>query len=352
MPAPDQSATDPRPELSRVVTAINQKGGVGKTTTVVNLAAAYAAYGWRVLLVDLDPQGNLSLDLGCRPDRRGRRPGDPRYDDGRSLAAALTAGTPPLVLDNVREYPEGGRIDVIASGEALKPVPIALGTYAAVMHEPYERRLADMLSPIASGYDLILVDCPPSDMILRALALNTARYAIAPTKSDAASLEDGLDSLAAEIATARANNPTLRLLGVVMFGVGATATRLARDTRADIEAVIGSWFADDPFGLPVVFEATIRHAEAVARQARLEGKVVAEIAAAGEAGPSPLQLLRMRRAGIDTSGIHIPPASTQNVAFDIEQLAAEVLNAIWQAERTVAPAPEAAVAAAGGGAGR
>lgn len=322
-----------RESLSRVVAGINQKGGVGKTSLIANLGASYAANGWRVLLVDLDPQGNLGLDLGYRGDRRGLRAGDPRYDDGQALAAALTAGTAPLVLEGVRSYGQGkGRLDVIPSGPALKPVPIALGTFATVMKQPYETKLADLLIPLAGSYNIVLIDCPPSDMVLRSLALNAARYALAPTRTDAASLEDGLDSLVGEIALARQGNPQLRLLGIALFGLTVSATRLASDTRRDLLDVTTRWFDDDPYGIPVVFNTAIRQAEAVARRSRQEGKVVAEIAAAAQTGPSPFELMKRRRAGEDVSQIQLAPASTGNVSGDYESLAAEILYAMWQAQ--------------------
>ena len=332
--AVSRTASKPTPgreALSRVVAAINQKGGVGKTSLIANIGASYASNGWRVLLVDLDPQGNLGLDLGYRGDRRGERSGDPRYDDGQALAAALTAGTAPLVLDGVREYGKG-RLDVIPSGPALKPVPIALGTFATVMKQPYETKLSALLIPLAGDYDIVLIDCPPSDMVLRSLALNAARYALAPTRTDAASLEDGLDSLVGEIALARQGNPLLRLLGIALFGLTVSATRLSADTRRDLLDVTTRWFDDDPYGIPVVFNTAIRQAEAVARRSRQEGKVVAEIAAAAQTGPSPFELMKRRRAGEDVSQIQLAPAATGNVSGDYESLAAEILYAMWQAQ--------------------
>lgn len=306
---------------------------VHNTSVIANLAVTLASRGFRVLAVDLDPQGNLGLDLGFKPDPDGNFPGHPLWDDGLSLANALITGTAPTVLDGVRRYDNNGHIDVIAAGGEIKTVPVVLAAQAAFAQRPYQAKLAELLHPLADAYDLLLIDCPPSDMVLRGLALGAARYALAPTRSDVASWRDGLDSLVTEIAVAREHNPQLRVLGAALFAT-TNAPALQRDTRAGIASAAQRWFVDDPFGIPPVFTTSIRSAEAVAARTRREGKTAAEIAAAQAGGPSPLELLQRKRNGEDVSGIKLAPRGTGNVADDYERLAAEVLDAIWRAEQS------------------
>jgi chromosome partitioning protein len=326
--------------LSRVIALINQKCGVGKTSCVANVAVEYARAGWKVLVLELDPQGNLGMEFGYRPSRVGKAEPDPRDDKGAGLAQSLTTGAPLTVtLTAVRSYANGGQIDVIPSGAALKAVPIALGTFAVMMKQPYESKLTELLLPIAGDYDVILIDCPPADMVLRSMALDAARYILAPTKSDPASWEEGLDSLVDEIYQARGANELLQILGVILFDVAGTknteGTKNTRETRKEINDLFTEAFADDPFGIPPVFQSTIRHAEVPAKASRVQGRTMSEIAIADLSGPSLVQILKLKEAGEDVSTLlkgRPASGSTANVASDYAALGAEIVQAIWVIE--------------------
>lgn len=321
--------------LKRVIALINQKGGVGKSSCVANLAVEYARAGWKVLVVELDPQGNLGMEFGYRPSSIGHAEADPRDDYGTALATALTLGTPlSVTLPDVRSYPNGGKIDVIPAGVKLKPVPVALGVYAAVMKQPYEQKLAQLLMPLAGDYHVVLIDCPPADMVLRSLALHAARYVLAPTKSDPASWEDGLNSLIDEINAARPDNPSLQMLGVILFDLTASAPKLNKATRSEVTDIINRKMIEDPFGVPPVFTASIRHAEAPAKESRVQGRTMSEIAVTDLSGPSHVEILRRQKDGEDVSGLisRKAPGSTANVAGDYAALAVEAIKEIWKNE--------------------
>lgn len=159
-----------RDALQRVVAVINGKGGVGKTTLTANAGGLMARSGYRVLIADVDPQGNLGLDLGYADG--------PDDDAGRSLSAALQQLTPDVrVLRNIRE-----NLDVIVGGAALHGAAAALA--AAQRGADARDALARVLVPIAHDYDLILVDCPPGNESLQTAAIGAARWVIAPSKAD------------------------------------------------------------------------------------------------------------------------------------------------------------------------
>ncbi|MFD7161319.1 ParA family protein [Kribbella sp. NPDC059898] len=323
--------------LSRVIALINQKGGVGKSSCATNLAVEYARGGFKVLILELDPQGNLGKEFGYRPSKVAKGlAADPRDDFGTGLAASLTTGSPLNVpLTGVRSYANGGQIDVIPAGGALKPVPVALGVMAVMMKQPYETKLAQLLMPLAGQYHLILIDCPPSDMVLRTLALEAARYVVAPTKSDPGSWEDGLDSLAEEVKRAQLTNEALQVLGVLLFDIGASATKLNEQTRSDIAELNAEAFAEARNGIPPVLKSTIRHVERPAVDARREGRTMSELSVVDLSGPSVLEILRREKDGEDVSGLRTQKrsGSTANVAEDYSKLAAELLRMIWTIER-------------------
>ena len=183
----------------------NQKGGVGKTTTTVNLAAGLARIGQRVLLVDLDPQGNATMGSGV--DKRAMELSV--YDvllESASIAEAA------VVPDKLKEA--GGAYAVLGANRELAGAEVEL-----VGEERRERRLKDALAAVSADYDFVLIDCPPSLSMLTLNGLCAAQGVIVPMQCEYFALE-GLADLTNTIKQVHANlNRDLRLIGLlrVMF---------------------------------------------------------------------------------------------------------------------------------------
>jgi cellulose biosynthesis protein BcsQ len=292
--------------LVQSVAILNGKGGVGKTSLTSNVSGLVAAAGYRVLAVDLDPQGNLSRDLGYFHDDRN--------DFGMSLHAAVSAGQPIQPLQEIRP-----RLDVVPGGKKLKEMTGALYARGYSSGETTDLAVRDALQPIESQYDLILFDCPPGEEQLQRMALAAAHFVVIPTKSDAASV-DGLVEVADLFTKVRGTtNPQLELLGVALFGIGASANRIARDTRNAVARDLGT--AD------LVFEARIRHVEGAANNTRDLGKLVHEVEAAlPEAQKSRLANLRGRHRANDSAPRLA--ASAKGLAEDYQALATELMSRV------------------------
>jgi chromosome partitioning protein len=181
----------------RVTACTNQKGGVGKTTTVINLAAYLALSGTRTLVIDLDPQGNATSGLGI--DRRAV---------GGSTYEALIDRTPMAEL--VISTPIDG-LDLVPSTPALSGAEVELVGASA-----RERRLAASLSNLNGSYQRILIDCPPSLGLLTLNALTAADGVLIPIQTEYYALE-GLSQLVNTIRRVREGlNPRLEIEGVVL----------------------------------------------------------------------------------------------------------------------------------------
>jgi chromosome partitioning protein len=173
----------------------NQKGGVGKTTTVINVGAYLGALGSRVLLVDCDPQGNTTSGLGVRPSTGGL------YD--------VLAGAVP-VLDALERTSTRG-VDLLPATVELAGAEVEL-----LEEEHPERLLGEALDEVRSRYDYILLDCPPSLGLLTVNALVAADAVLVPVQCEYLALE-GLARLMSTIERVRAqSNPRLRIFGLVM----------------------------------------------------------------------------------------------------------------------------------------
>lgn len=298
-----------RGALSRVIAVINGKGGVLKTTLTANIGGMLAASDYRVLLVDLDPQGNLAEDLGYT--------GTDNDDRGRSLAKALSFAEGAEPIRQIRH-----NLDVFAGGHELDRATASLSALANKDPKSAKLALAALLAPIADDYDMILLDCPPGDETLQTAAVAAARWALVPVKTDKSSRK-GLEAVAQRINGIIDINPDLDLLGVVLVGVGSSAHAVQREARKAIAEMFGT---DEG----VVFDATVRHSEATAQATRERGMLVAELDAANAAAPKWFE--RLRGGGVGTVELAGPKTAT-SVADDLQAVTIEVVNRISAAEK-------------------
>jgi len=203
--------------MSRIVAIANQKGGVGKTTTAINLAAAVAAFDRKVLLLDLDPQANATSGLGF-----SKREESTTY---RGLLSGDMAGS-------IRES-GFANLWVAPSGRDLVGAEIEL-----VEQPDRESRLRFSLGGIRSSYDFILIDCPPSLSLLTVNALAAADSVLVPIQTEYFALE-GLSELLETIERVRNSfNPLLAIEGVVLT-MFDERTNLARQVVEDIRGHLG-----------------------------------------------------------------------------------------------------------------
>jgi chromosome partitioning protein len=250
----DDSGSEPL-EVPRIIAIANQKGGVGKTTTAVNLGAALAESGLRVLVVDLDPQGNASTGLGINP-----------RDVGASIYDVLMHDTPaldavePTSLKNLFVIP--ATLDL--AGAEIELVPAF----------SRELKLKRALESVRTEYDVVLIDCPPSLGLLTVNGLAAADDVIVPIQCEYYALE-GLGQLLRNVALVRSSlNATLDVRGIILTMYDAR-TRLAEQVETEVREHFGAKvyktvvprtvrLAEAPsFGQPViVFDSTSRGATA------------------------------------------------------------------------------------------
>jgi len=201
--------------VGRVIACTNQKGGVGKTTTVVNLASYLALAGDRVLVIDLDPQGNATSGLGI-----DRSEGSSVYDavvDDMELALLVRESG----IDGLAIIPSS----IVLAGAEVELAPL----------EQRERRLARLLVPIRDDYDWVLLDCPPSLGLLTVNALTAADGTLIPIQCEYYALE-GLAQLLATVALVREHlNPRLEIDGAILTMFDGR-TNLALEVAAEVRA--------------------------------------------------------------------------------------------------------------------
>lgn len=205
--------------MAKIFCVANQKGGVGKTTTAVNLAAGLAQIGQRVLLVDLDPQGNATMGAGINK-------------------SALTASIYEVMLGmaqltEVRVRSGAGQFDVLPANRELAGAEVEM-----VALENREKRLKEALAMVDADYDFILIDCPPALSMLTLNGLCAANGVIIPMQCEYYALE-GLSDLVNTIKRVHAKlNPDLKIIGLlrVMFDPRMT---LSQQVSAQLEQHFG-----------------------------------------------------------------------------------------------------------------
>jgi chromosome partitioning protein len=182
---------------ARIISIANQKGGVGKTATTTNLGASLYGLGHRVLVVDMDPQGNLSSAFGTRPVAE------------TTIADALLDRTVPVPLVPIYEK-DAARLD-------LSPATVSLAMAEAALMNKLGRefRLRDQISTVSDQYDFILIDTPPSLGLLTINSLVAAQLVLVPTEARFFSIQ-GVEMLRESIDEILYINPNLRILGILL----------------------------------------------------------------------------------------------------------------------------------------
>ncbi|MDH5423285.1 MAG: ParA family protein [Acidimicrobiia bacterium] len=285
--------------LSNALVIANGKGGVGKTTIAANVAGMTASAGWRVLAVDLDPQGNLGSDLGFK--QRGLD------DGGQALRDAIEADTVPTPLRDVRPG-----LDVIAAGQSTAELVSAFSIDRVAGRHAVSRAL----EPLAGDYDLIVIDCPPAGGAMVDAALTAAHWLVIPVKYDDGSL-DGLELMARQFSDVRSSdNPGLELLGVALFDFSLAGKVIRREVRKALEAELG----DSRF----IFESVIRRSERGAYDMRRMGILSHEYSKQSrdqERNTSVAERIKAARAG---SPVQQFSSAAEGLAEDFENLTREI----------------------------
>lgn len=280
----------------KVLAIMNGKGGVGKSSLAAALSVDMTRMGKRVLLIELDPQGNNAEDLGTI--------GTEVYDSGKAQASAIISGGGFTPTGEARP-----NLHVVPGGDALADIVIELCVQSRIADQTGDDSwlymYAGAIAAVEDDYDLIILDVAPGSDVLQLQAMVATDMVIVPSRSDQSSRK-GLRTIAKRYTEAKPHNPGLALIGIVLFGVTSGGKQITKSIREDL--------TNDVRGAAPVLDTVIRYVESPAVQCRRLGLVPHELA---------------RDDSIPASTVK----SAKGLASDYRSLAMEILTIIAQLHR-------------------